>query len=671
MKKITILISILFFLFLISNVKSAYYVELNATEWGHVMSGCPATVSPYQTAYTSTGYYSSGIPTYGCNNASIYRGYLFFNLSKFEKVKILPNATLRLAATLQVGSPSPNVSMYEVYNDLKSQTWNNQTCGISFNNSVNCNLTAINDHSYNQFEMYYTNVYEAVKSNPNLNLFFKFDNEASEEVVIFRTPYFTGSPKSPLLTLEIFPFELISPQNTTYNKTFIPLNVSNFSQFYNWWYWLNSGSNMTFTPNTTIIARYGSNQLIVYANDTYGKIFAQEIFFSTSNYLNESSVLNEAGMTYYLTADLINVVKSGDWQCYFSVCSVLPIRQQVILDCQNHIIDGTDAYTTLHAGIYGNNLQNVTIKNCVITDFGYGIYFVDGSNNTIVNINTTSNNQGMLIQNSNYNNITNIVGDGNALGTLIQLSNSDYNQLSGIISPAQRLTFDDGSNYNRLTNSKIGTIRIRDDTYGNVHYNNTYNQTTFEWYDGGVPCGVPSCYATHFWNTTVGNIWTNSTHNGYSDTCLDWNMNGVCDFPYLVNIYGASGNNTDWLPVSICPQNWTYTRTCFNTTHYRQFWHDNNECYPDFSDVYEYFGYCGDGVCNECEKADTCFKDCGGVARQFTVGFGLLILAFVVLMAIMTLLKPPEDKFEFIKQIVLVLIVISAIGVAIIYLVNL
>jgi hypothetical protein len=46
-----------------------------------------------------------------------------------------------------------------------------------------------------------------------------------------------------------------------------------------------------------------------------------------------------------------------------------------------------------------------------------------------------------------------------------------------------------------------------------------------------------------------GNYWTNSTSNGYSDTCTDSNRDGFCDIPYIIDP-GQTGNNTDYLPLS-------------------------------------------------------------------------------------------------------------------------
>jgi len=71
-----------------------------------------------------------------------------------------------------------------------------------------------------------------------------------------------------------------NPQNITYAVTNLSLNVSSSSVIDKWWYILNSGSNITFLPNTTIIATEGFNNLTVYANDTTGQLSSKAVNFT-------------------------------------------------------------------------------------------------------------------------------------------------------------------------------------------------------------------------------------------------------------------------------------------------------------------------------------------------------------------------------------------------------
>jgi peptidoglycan hydrolase-like protein with peptidoglycan-binding domain len=81
-----------------------------------------------------------------------------------------------------------------------------------------------------------------------------------------------------------------SPEPRTYNTTnIIALAVSADEELYSWWYSLNEGRNQTFIPNTTITARIGSNELIVYANDTSGNVGNARVSFvvNTTNWADD------------------------------------------------------------------------------------------------------------------------------------------------------------------------------------------------------------------------------------------------------------------------------------------------------------------------------------------------------------------------------------------------
>jgi len=75
---------------------------------------------------------------------------------------------------------------------------------------------------------------------------------------------------------------IYSPENTTYTTTTISLDVFADETIDTWWYSLNSGSNTTFTPNTTITVPEGLNHLEVYANDSAGNTGSSEVYFTYS-----------------------------------------------------------------------------------------------------------------------------------------------------------------------------------------------------------------------------------------------------------------------------------------------------------------------------------------------------------------------------------------------------
>lgn len=85
-----------------------------------------------------------------------------------------------------------------------------------------------------------------------------------------RVTFYVVSPAGPGLLPQI---SVTSPINgRTYGSTSIPLNIAGDLIGVVFMYSLNGGANVTFTPNTHILAREGSNNLIVYATNVNGTI---------------------------------------------------------------------------------------------------------------------------------------------------------------------------------------------------------------------------------------------------------------------------------------------------------------------------------------------------------------------------------------------------------------
>ncbi|MBT7929634.1 BspA family leucine-rich repeat surface protein, partial [Candidatus Peregrinibacteria bacterium] len=129
--------------------------------------------------------------------------------------------------------------------------------------------------------------------------------------------------------------------------------------------------------------------------------------------------------TYYLIDDIIN---SAD--THFINIST----NDVILDCQGRTIDGSDhdGY-----GIYvyrdAQEWTNITITNCIVTDWGTGtltdesgIYLKNIENMTLQYLNISSNFNGIIMENSDNNYVRDtIINDNTDNGLLFSSSNSN------------------------------------------------------------------------------------------------------------------------------------------------------------------------------------------------------------------------------------------------------
>lgn len=89
-----------------------------------------------------------------------------------------------------------------------------------------------------------------------------------------------GTPSSPIITI-------LSPENKTYNNSSIPLNFTTTNSKPITWtgYSFDGNSNITLTGNTTLTGlSEGTHNIIVYANDSSGKIGKSNVYFTVKNY---------------------------------------------------------------------------------------------------------------------------------------------------------------------------------------------------------------------------------------------------------------------------------------------------------------------------------------------------------------------------------------------------
>lgn len=85
------------------------------------------------------------------------------------------------------------------------------------------------------------------------------------------------------------------------------------------------------------------------------------------------------------------------------VCNDTAVRigkNSITLDCAGHTISGKKA----GSGIYITDVDDATIKNCVVTKFRYGIVLSGSNNNALISNTISGNNIGILLDESNNGN---------------------------------------------------------------------------------------------------------------------------------------------------------------------------------------------------------------------------------------------------------------------------
>lgn len=277
--------------------------------------------------------------------------------------------------------------------------------------------------------------------------------------------------------------------------------------------------------------------------------------------INSCSELNVSGATYILTSDIINVsfFFSQINPPFLDFCIGIT-KDDIILDCQNHIIDGKGFYDYqkpswdyIHnEGIWING-TNITVKNCILRYWNHGIDLFGTEGSTFNEIALISNSYGLSLYYSDNNIISDSIFRDNQWA--LYFSGSYLNNISN----------------SRIENNSYGVFilgyEMSNLDYRNLFYNNLFNNSKHgyeELYYGTHPSDINMhWWSWNYWNTSKqtgvpiyggrnqigGNYWTHPTHDGYSDTCTDDNKDGFCDFPYNVT-EEFHPTNIDYFPLA-------------------------------------------------------------------------------------------------------------------------
>ncbi|MCK5021394.1 MAG: right-handed parallel beta-helix repeat-containing protein, partial [Candidatus Peribacteraceae bacterium] len=239
-----------------------------------------------------------------------------------------------------------------------------------------------------------------------------------------------------------------------------------------------------------------------------------------------------------------------------------------LFSSQNSIVENCDIdiNNPYEYGLYLYNTSDSIITNNSISTAStqsYGIYIQGSSRNSIENNNVTTAWDGShvisLQSSSYYNNITGniITGSGsNSYGvylnnivesTIIKDNNiTTENNGPGIIIMTN-------ANYNNVTGNrvKVGYLPYGMPTvlvisaYNNTFHNNLFNTS----YSPGNTSVVALDSSENYWNTTKdsstvnlmgtpyigGNYWADVYGTGYSETCVDADVDGICDYAYDIS----------------------------------------------------------------------------------------------------------------------------------------
>jgi parallel beta-helix repeat protein len=214
-----------------------------------------------------------------------------------------------------------------------------------------------------------------------------------------------------------------------------------------------SVANYTLTDFLINGIDYGDHNWYVNCTDGALSSVSETRYFSVTRKITNCMNITTPG-TYTLASNLTGVQPGRN------MCIDMQV-DNIILDCAGYTIDHNDAPNT--QGIYANGRDNVTIKNCTVTDYAWGIY-LNSTNNSAITASTTNsnNNSGIYIHANSYKN------------TLTSNNASDNTQNGIMISYSGNNTL-----VNNTANSNNRSIYLyfEPDGMGNTWYNNVTNNT--------------------------------------------------------------------------------------------------------------------------------------------------------------------------------------------------
>ena len=224
------------------------------------------------------------------------------------------------------------------------------------------------------------------------------------------------------------------------------------------------------------------------------------------------------GDFYYITQDLYG--------------KIIVQRDGVVLNGLNHMIYGKERY--FESGITLNNVENVTIINVTIKEFGRGIHALNSRSNIICNVRiigleeSVNGYVGLLLESSFNNNITRI--HAMYLGYGIVLRNSSHNLISEnriVVEDHVGITLEYNSDHNIIVDNLIRRVG-----YGILLATASYNLIS----SNNITCTFVGLYAAASKYNTVMNNTITACHDGFLLIDSSGNFEGNI---LAFNTYGA------------------------------------------------------------------------------------------------------------------------------------
>jgi parallel beta-helix repeat protein len=224
-------------------------------------------------------------------------------------------------------------------------------------------------------------------------------------------------------------------------------------------------------------------------NITFGTSGALTTSFKLDPDVSACGTLSTAGATYTMTADI---------DPSYENCLEIA-EHRITIDCNGHLINGTG--TTGEQAVYNVGYDNLTVKNCVVTNQTYGIFSANNNNSILSNITANSNTFfGIFISSSPNSILSNITANSNTFAGIL-LTTSSNSILSNITANSNDMgIYLDSCSSNNLTN-----ITANNNQYG-IYLTTSSNNTL-----SNITADSNGLYGIYIIYGSINNTITNST----------------------------------------------------------------------------------------------------------------------------------------------------------------
>lgn len=337
--------------------------------------------------------------------------------------------------------------------------------------------------------------------------------------------------------------------------------------------WMNSSSNNTLNGNNV-----SNNKIGIYLEISNGNTLSNStvlnntasginILNSSENTLNNSttsdnriSILLHNSSGNLLNNNMVSNSTYGVWLYSSSNNNELTDNRvsdnNVSIYLKNsgeNLLTGNRVLNSNGLGICLWNSAGNTLNNNTASD-NASIFLHNSSENTLVNNTVESNNYGFWMNSCDNNKLIDNWASNNKFG--VYLKNSRDNKLSGnMVGLNTRYGIYLGSSIsnvlsgNRIVSNSEYGLYLMDSGYSSIYNNylNNTNNTYFEGTNSGMSLNTTKMRETNIVGGPYlgGNFWATPESDGFSQTELDTNGDGICDAAYTL-----SNESIDYLPLA-------------------------------------------------------------------------------------------------------------------------